>query len=106
TQQHEIASKFLSGAEGRVINGQEIFEQSAKLRKCEGSGLRRIPPLGTRKGRIPVGEAKPPWLLQADRKGRRRLCAVAPADEKIFGDFVKPAEQRHPGKQHSVGVDV
>src|SRR6516162_7405316 len=98
--------KLLSSAKGRAIDGQIIFEKLTKHGKCERSGLRRIPPLGTGKGAMPVLESESPWLFQADRQGCHRLRAMAPADKKMLRDFVKPTEQRHSHQQHSVAINI
>src|SRR4051794_463368 len=83
-----------------------MFAQLAKLRKCEGSSFRGIPPLGSRKPGISVREADPPWLLQTNGKSLYRLTAVVSADEQMLGNFVKPAEQRHSGQQHPITIDI
>src|SRR6516165_5563005 len=105
-QQHGIATKLLSSAKGCASDRQKMFEQQVKLRKCQRAGVRRIPPLGARKGRMSVSEAEPARLFHTDWKGFYRLAAVVPADEKIFRDFMKPAEQRHSRQQHSVGIHI
>src|SRR6516162_10312869 len=105
-QQHGIATKLLSSTKGCAIDGQKIFEQHAKLWKCQCSGFLRIPPLDRRKPAMTTSESEPPRLFHADRKGLPRLPAVAPANKKICRNFVKPAEQRHSRQQHSIGIDI
>jgi hypothetical protein len=64
-----------------MIDGQKIFQQLAKLRKCQGSRFCWIPPLKKREGEIPVGEARPP-LGEAGRKDSSSMSDVLLTDEK------------------------